>query len=112
MFRHSQPLLFRPMPTLNKFKIHHPLPLSPRESKLLLNLLTTSFRNQLDKAHGFRAELDPKAAVDSHAPNAGKERRRSQSDFDMRRPTDLHLISVLTNPLFNVSPSLDNDSMS
>ena len=32
-------------------KIHPQLPLTPRESQQLLNLLTTSFRSHLDREH-------------------------------------------------------------
>jgi len=115
MFRHTNvTLTLKQMPTLNKFKIHPPLPLSPRESKQLLNLLTTSFRYHLDKAHGFRTELD-KTTGRFNAYNTVKERRRSQSDSDIKPPTDSYLISVLTNPLFNAgagSSFASNDAMS
>lgn len=113
MFRPSQSLLFRPMPALNKFKIHPPLPLNPRESKQLLNLLTTSFRQQLDAEHGeFRTNAKPSATRDH---KKAKERRRSFSESSSR-PTDRHMNSILTNPLFNLttdskSPKADRDPM-
>lgn len=102
MFRGSVPFLFRPMPTIKKFKIHPPLPLNPRESKQLLNLLTTSFRQQLDTAHGFRTDQElPTSQTKQH--HNGRERKRSHSD-PVIRPTDLHLSSVLTNPLLSGAP--------
>ncbi|KAH7403451.1 hypothetical protein BKA64DRAFT_450425 [Cadophora sp. MPI-SDFR-AT-0126] len=100
MFRPSQSLLFRPMPVLNKLKIHHPLPLNPRESKQLLNLLTTSFRQQLDTEH-------PQFRIDGTS-NASREhqsnrRSRRSSCSEEKTPTDRHMHSLLTNPLFNIS---------
>ncbi|KAG0649815.1 hypothetical protein D0Z07_3826 [Hyphodiscus hymeniophilus] len=98
MFRPSQNLLFRPMPSLNKFKIHPPLPLNPRESKQLLNLLTTSFRQQLDAEHGeFRK--DPKLSNAQKGQEKTRRRMRSFSDSNAR-PTDRHMNLILTNPLF------------
>lgn len=94
------------MPTIGKFKLHAPLPLNPRESKQLLNLLTTSFRQKLDKEHGFRTESDIEPSTDKapkHNGNA-RQRRRSHSDADFR-PTDRHMRSVLTNPLFSYVPN-------
>lgn len=87
------------MPTLKKFKIHPPLPLNPRQSKQLLNLLTTSFRQQLDTAHGFRTDAETSTTSNKQNHNA-KERRRSNSD-SIIRPTDLHISSLLANPLFS-----------
>jgi hypothetical protein len=99
MLRQSQSLLFRP-PTISKFKIHPPLPLNPRESKQLLNLLTTSFRQRLDVEHGeFRATVDIKSSQDHQSLKAPRQRRRS---FAESRPTDQHMNSILTNPLFNL----------
>lgn len=46
----------RPSSILNlrhlAFKIHPPLPITPRDSQRLLSLLSASFRAQLDKEHG------------------------------------------------------------
>ncbi|KAE8452342.1 hypothetical protein EG329_001042 [Mollisiaceae sp. DMI_Dod_QoI] len=96
MFRPSLPLLFRPMPVLNKLSIHKPLPLTSRESSQLLNLLTTSFRHQLDTEHpSFRTR---EHASGTPKPSS-KSRRRSFSDQDGNH-TDRHMHSVLTNPLF------------
>ncbi|KAH6719106.1 hypothetical protein BKA61DRAFT_473907 [Leptodontidium sp. MPI-SDFR-AT-0119] len=100
MFRPSQSLLFRPMPVLNKLKIHHPLPLNPRESKQLLNLLTTSFRQQLDSEHPQFRDSTAITLLDHHTSR--RSRRSSLSDHE-RTPTDRHMHSLLTNPLFNLS---------
>lgn len=106
MFKSTQQRLFRPLSSLNHFKIHQPLPLNPRESRQLLNLLTTSFRQHLDREHGsLEQESDGKkstqSAVISRRNNAQlRKRSQSQSQSDVLRPTDQHLHSILTNPLF------------
>ncbi|KAI9050899.1 hypothetical protein LZ554_005013 [Drepanopeziza brunnea f. sp. 'monogermtubi'] len=103
MFRPSQSLLFRPMPVLNKLRIHQPLPLSPRQSKQLLNLLTSSFRQQLDMEHPqFRTDITP-------APT--RRRRLSVSDHE-KHTTDRHMHSLLTNPLFSSRNSGSQVSLS
>jgi hypothetical protein len=109
MFNSTQNLMFRPITSLAHFKIHPPLPLNPRESKQLLNLLTTSFRQQLDREHGaFRSEVDgsERALSGSAFPNptTGKRRRHLQARPESRLPTDRHLHSILTNPLFSHGP--------
>jgi hypothetical protein len=106
MFQATHNLLFRPISSLGHFKIHQPLPLNPRESTQLLNLLTTSFRQQLDREHGsFRAEVDASGKAlskpTSSNPVSGKRRRDSLSRPWNKAPTDRHLHSVLTNPLFS-----------
>ena len=109
MFHSTPNLMFRPIASLGHFKIHPPLPLNPRESKQLLNLLTTSFRQQLDREHGtFRPEADGNGNVLANSscsnPAPGKRRRHSQSRTERRLPTDRHLHSILTNPLFSYGP--------
>ncbi|RFU33093.1 hypothetical protein B7463_g3237, partial [Scytalidium lignicola] len=85
------------MPALQKFDIHPPLPLNPRESKQLLNLITTSFRHHLDEEHG---RIPKTWGERSHnGKETSRPRRRSFSDAE-GRPTDRHLHSILTNPLF------------
>jgi hypothetical protein len=98
IFQSTQCLTFRTIAS----KIHPPLPLNPRESTQLLNLLTTSFRRQLDREHGpVGSEIGAKAtATVSSSKPAQKHRRHSQSNPDARFPTDRHLHSILTNPLF------------
>jgi hypothetical protein len=111
MFKSSQALLFRPMPALNKFIIHPPLPLNQRESRQLLTLLSTSFRQKLDKEHGFQTEPESETAAVATASHNGRpgQRRRSQSDPDPR-PTDRHMHSILTNPLFGPLPTTNHGS--
>ena len=112
MFQSTQCLAFRTIAS----KIHPPLPLNPRESTQLLNLLTTSFRRQLDREHGavgYEAGANDKATatVSSSKPAPQKHRRHSQSKPDARFPADRHLHSILTNPLFkNVEKKSDSSS--
>ncbi|KAH7330201.1 hypothetical protein BKA65DRAFT_53800 [Rhexocercosporidium sp. MPI-PUGE-AT-0058] len=108
MFRPSQSLLFRPMPVLNKLKIHHPLPLNPRESKQLLNLLTTSFRQQLDSEH---PQFRDSAAITSLDHQSTRRLRRSSFSDHEKTPTDRHMHSLLTNPLFSLSPGNRNSNV-
>jgi hypothetical protein len=73
-------------------KLHTQLPLSPRESQQLLDLLTTSFRRHLDSAHPVTRPPKP---AGSHAPA-----RVASSHASASR----HLDSILTNPLLAVKP--------
>jgi hypothetical protein len=97
------------MPVLNKLKIHQPLPLNPRESQQLLNILTASFRQHLDREHppfgsdnaSWVAKLN--AEGNKRTQSSTVPRRRRDSDH-AAHPTDQHMHSLLTNPLFSVSP--------
>ncbi|MCJ1417293.1 hypothetical protein MMC32_003635 [Xylographa parallela] len=60
-------------------KIHPPLSLNPRDSEKLFKLLSTSFRAQLDQEHGRIGSSKTSAA-------------------------EVHIQSVLDNPLFSVPP--------
>jgi hypothetical protein len=104
MFRPTQNLLFHPLPALHKvFKIHQPLPLSPRESQQLLSLLTTSFRKHLDSEHPqLRTDKvsSPEATSTSH--NDTPKLRRQPSSDPEKHYTDRHMHSLLTNPLFTL----------
>jgi hypothetical protein len=99
------------MPALNKLKIHQPLPLNPRESQQLLNILTTSFRQHLDREHPpFRsdnASWATRLSVEDkiHTQSSTVPRRRRNSDHTAH-PTDQHMHSLLTNPLFSMSPGV------
>jgi hypothetical protein len=115
MFQSTQCLKFRTIASLGHLKIHPPLPLTPRESTQLLNLLTTSFRRQLDLEHGAigsEADASDKASatVSSFKLAPRKHRRHSQSKSDARFPTDRHLHSILTNPLFKNVEKKSNSS--
>ncbi|KAL1953950.1 hypothetical protein VTO42DRAFT_1996 [Malbranchea cinnamomea] len=72
-------------------KIHPPLPRTKRESQQLLNILSTSFRRQLDK---------------QHPPPEVRAAAASQPDYPVRKPGPIatpakHLKSILDHPLFN-----------
>ncbi|KAH6676878.1 hypothetical protein F5X68DRAFT_213560 [Plectosphaerella plurivora] len=76
---------------------HQPLPLTQAESKKLLDTLKTSFRSSLDKEHGWEAG--------DAGTNANPKRRTANQDgvnqeHHAQRPTDRHLNSILSNPLF------------
>lgn len=109
MFQPSPQCLFRPLKSLAHFKIHHQLPLNPRESKQLLNLLTTSFRQQLDQEHGSlvsegESGSRPKVQFTSSIPAKRRRPSTSATSQAVARPTDVHLHSILTNPLFTYGP--------
>jgi hypothetical protein len=74
-------------------KIHQPLPRTPRESRQLLNALTSSFRRQLDQAY---------PAPDASSHNAGD--RQPLNTESSVHATDKHLHNILDNPLFRVVP--------
>ncbi|KAM0150123.1 hypothetical protein ACHAQE_009069 [Botrytis cinerea] len=99
MFRTTPPSLFRQLPALLKFKLHQPLPLTQRESTQLLELLTTSFRQQLDSEHGpshTSSNVEPTQSNKQY--QNGRPRRLSDAGH---KHTDRHIKSILTNPLFN-----------
>jgi hypothetical protein len=85
-------------------KLHPQLPLSPRESQQLLNLLTTSFRVHLDREHPPAKPENvpgrPRKASTSNAPRSPSPARVSSSYAIATR----HIDSILTNPLFAVQP--------
>lgn len=81
-----------------RLKIHHPLPLNARESRALLNLLTSSFRNNLDAEHSNFESVQSGAQGEAHT-----KRQRSTSVGEGNH-ADRHLQSVLTNPLFSSAP--------
>lgn len=90
-------------------KIHPPLPLTPRESQQLLLLLTSSFREQLNREHpSFHAddvgETTESPVAGSHGKSIG--RRSSSRTSSLARAsssgfTDDHFQSILKNPLFS-----------
>ncbi|KAF2133513.1 hypothetical protein P153DRAFT_282504 [Dothidotthia symphoricarpi CBS 119687] len=86
-------------------KIHPQLPLTKRESQQLLNLLTTSFRNHLDREHPF----SPQDSIQNKPTNksVGNNGQRSSSPIHATSSyasTSKHIDSILTNPLFAVKP--------
>lgn len=98
MFAPTSHLLFRPLGSFTS-KLHQQIPLTPRESQQLLNLLTKSFRDHLNREHQLQFR-DPAGAQ----PGLARPRQRRNSDSEYVRPTDRHLHSVLTNPLFAHQP--------
>ena len=92
----------RALSTLAK-KLHPQLPLTPRESQQLLNLLTTSFRSHLDCEHPVRTSDKAQRPI---VPNTA-----AHQDHDALHATSSaalasqHIDAVLSNPLFAVKPS-------
>ncbi|KAF2785578.1 hypothetical protein K505DRAFT_330922 [Melanomma pulvis-pyrius CBS 109.77] len=85
-------------------KLHPQLPLSNRQSQHLLTLLTTSFRDHLDREHPVAAPdpsttklaLPPPPSPSPHSTPARAESSHSSASS--------HLESILTNPLFATRP--------
>lgn len=75
-------------------KLHPQLPLSPKESHRLLNALTTSFRDHLDKAHPRTAggEIPSPSRIPALAPSTDHQRNMHSS----AAYADQHLSNVLT----------------
>jgi hypothetical protein len=74
-------------------KIHHPGPLTKQESKKLLNSINSSFRKHLDQEHPW------------HENGAEPKSPSTVRTTTQHRPTDHHLRSILSNPLFGASQS-------
>jgi hypothetical protein len=90
-------------------QIHQPLPLTRRESQLLLKTLTTSFRNKLDEEHGYWNENAPvaslKAAKNASTPASTKQLSQQEPH---NRPIDRHVRAILSNPLFSYDRAARN----
>ncbi|KAF2872212.1 hypothetical protein BDV95DRAFT_571777 [Massariosphaeria phaeospora] len=82
-------------------KIHPQLPLSPRESQQLLNLLTTSFRSHLDREHPVVAPQVSRHKLRKTQPGRNASPTRLGSSHGL---ASQHIDSILTNPLFAVRP--------
>ncbi|KUI61523.1 hypothetical protein VP1G_08705 [Cytospora mali] len=90
--------------TTTKIIIHQPLPLSRRESQQLLKTLTTSFRKNLDKEHGYWSNEDTSVTSLRAASTTTSSSTTSSSSsvLDLHhRPTDRHVRAILSNPLFS-----------
>ncbi|OCK86263.1 hypothetical protein K432DRAFT_285034 [Lepidopterella palustris CBS 459.81] len=87
-------------------KIHPQLPLTPRESQQLLALLTTSFRQHLDREHPGYVPDDAGCEVHrQHYQVKDTIAKRSVSEPTSSHITaSKHLESILTNPLFAIQP--------
>jgi hypothetical protein len=81
-------------------KLHPQLPLSPRESQQLLNLLTTSFRAHLDREHPLPENRRAQKYVGSNGQRSPSPIRAPSSYASATQ----HIDSILTNPLFAVKP--------
>ncbi|KAG8168796.1 hypothetical protein KVR01_001545 [Diaporthe batatas] len=90
-------------------QIHQPLPLTRRESQLLLKTLTTSFRNNLDREHGYwndnASVTSLKAAKNASAPASVKPNAHHEHHH---RPIDRHVRAILSNPLFSYDRAAHN----
>lgn len=90
-------------------QINQPLPLTRRESQLLLKTLTTSFRNNLDKEHGYWNEntsvTSLKAAKNASAPASIRQTAQHEHHH---RPIDRHVRAILSNPLFSYDRAAHN----
>ncbi|KAH8676214.1 hypothetical protein BX600DRAFT_454551 [Xylariales sp. PMI_506] len=78
-------------------QIHHPLPLTPKESQHLLNSITSSFRRNLDKEHPWQSS---EGADTTQKLSQSQSIVHAKAPPQSHRPTDRHLESILTNPLF------------
>ncbi|RAL01711.1 uncharacterized protein BO80DRAFT_55542 [Aspergillus ibericus CBS 121593] len=79
-------------------KLHLPLPRTPRQSKQLLNAITSSFRRQLDREYPTNK---PSLSNHSHAPEEPSPAKSNSS----AHATDRLMHNILNNPLFRVKPS-------
>jgi hypothetical protein len=85
-------------------KIHPQLPLSPRESQQLLNLLTSSFRAHLDREHPLTSsEGNTRPARQPSISNGHRSPSPLRATSSHASATR-HIDSILNNPLFAVKP--------
>jgi len=86
-------------------KIHPQLPLSPRESQQLLNLLTNSFRTHLDHAHPLApSESNPKKPTRELTISNGRRNSSPNRPVSSYDSATQHIDSILNNPLLAVKP--------
>lgn len=85
-------------------KIHPPLPRTPRESRVLLNALTSSFRRQLDQEYPA-SQPSPSDRARTDTKNNHDKKRQSMKPDSAVHMADKHFMNILENPLFRVSPS-------
>ncbi|KAL9096660.1 MAG: hypothetical protein Q9165_001148 [Trypethelium subeluteriae] len=82
-------------------KIHPQLPLNPRESQQLLNMLTSSFRQQLEKEHPYSASGDTKPTEHQSPMKRAKESPDARSAPSSQVSVGNVLESILSNPLLS-----------
>jgi len=100
----SKPLRLKLDPSFILKSIHYPDPLTRRQTERFLDAVTTSFRRNLDKEHGWLdcEEQKPSGDGKSEAPTRPPTRvnRDARLGETRRLPTDHHVASILSNPLF------------
>lgn len=93
--------------------LHHPDPLTRQQTQRFLDAVTTSFRKNLDEEHGWSASERRKSrsasgeAQQHHATPAADAAlglANPVADRARPRPTDHHLSSILSSPLFRPPP--------
>jgi hypothetical protein len=83
-------------------KLHPPMPLSPRESKQLLNLLTASFRAHLDREHPVTV---PEGSANSqHARTQLVHMSQQARPQSSHTSAHHHIDAILSNPLLSRKP--------
>ncbi|SPO04267.1 uncharacterized protein DNG_06950 [Cephalotrichum gorgonifer] len=106
-------------PSILHRAINHPDPLTRQQTQRFLDAVTTSFRNNLDKEHGWPVS-QPAASSLAHSPTGESQGRSTPPSTDAesdvvtngadgpprRRPTDHHMASILSSPLFRPAPRL------
>lgn len=110
--------------------VHHPDPLTSEQTQRFLDTVTTSFRKNLDQEHSWNTEdgRETKTPLnESHnqhntttidaGHNVVADRAHLMARGPTHRPTDRHLSSILSNPLFRpaqhtpVEPGAERDPM-
>ncbi|KAF2236819.1 hypothetical protein EV356DRAFT_574732 [Viridothelium virens] len=84
-------------------KIHPQLPLNPRESQQLLNMLTSSFRQHLEKEHPHGASGDTKPTEYRPPMDCAQESPDARSGPSPQVSVGNVLESILSNPLLSTS---------
>lgn len=86
-------------------KIHPQLPLSKRQSQNLLTLLTTSFRDHLDREHPVSVSDRSNTKYDKTVPPRQPRRNSTPARAESSQfAASSHIESILTNPLFATRP--------
>lgn len=96
--------------------LHHPDPLTRQQTQRFLDAVTASFRRNLDQEHGWptledksssSASIEPKRHLQATpATEAAHDAAEPAARGVRRRPTDHHLSSILSSPLFGPTPSI------
>lgn len=114
----TKPLRVKLNPSFLLRSIHHPDPLTRQQTQRFLDAVTTSFRNNLDKEYGWPTSQEhtprpvPIEAPKHNAAGTTELKTKVASPADApasgvrRRPTDHHLASILSSPLFRPAPSV------